>query len=153
MYNRKKEPFREEAFDSMDGPIAEVKSNLKYLRLLARDFPTQAAAASEVIRLEATLKLPKGTEHYISDLHGEDEAFIHILNSASGVIREKVDTVLGDSVPAETRAELSTLLLDYFGRVVFVGDQVTTMETLDSSILTRHFGYSGYTVKKVNANY
>ncbi|MCI6883640.1 fructose-1,6-bisphosphatase, partial [bacterium] len=68
----------------MDGPIAEVKSNLKYLRLLARDFPTQAAAASEVIRLEATLKLPKGTEHYISDLHGEDEAFIHILNSASG---------------------------------------------------------------------
>ena len=51
------------------------------------------------------------------------------------------------------RAELSTLLLDYFGRVVFVGDQVTTMETLDSSILTRHFGYSGYTVKKVNANY
>lgn len=110
MYNRKKEPFREEAFDSMDGPIAEVKSNLKYLRLLARDFPTQAAAASEVIRLEATLKLPKGTEHYISDLHGEDEAFIHILNSASGVIREKVDTVLGDSVPAETRAELSTLI-------------------------------------------
>ena len=51
------------------------------------------------------------------------------------------------------RAELSTLLLDYFGRVVFVGDQVTTMESLDSSILTRHFGYSGYTVKKVNANY
>ena len=51
------------------------------------------------------------------------------------------------------RAELSTLLLDYFGRVVFVGDQVTTMESLDSNILTRHFGYSGYTVKKVNANY
>ena len=59
-------------------------AELKYLSLLARDYPTQAAAASAVISLEATAKLPKGTEHYISDLHGEDEAFIHLLNSASG---------------------------------------------------------------------
>ncbi|MGN0652231.1 MAG: fructose-bisphosphatase class III, partial [Gemmiger sp.] len=94
----------------MDGPIAEVKSNLKYLTLLARDFPTQGAAASEIIRLEAVAKLPKGTEHYVSDLHGEDEAFIHILNSASGVIREKVDTVLSANVPEEVRIELSTLI-------------------------------------------
>ena len=74
-------------------------AELKYLSLLARDYPTQAAAASAVISLEATAKLPKGTEHYISDLHGEDEAFIHLLNSASGVIREKVDLVLGENVP------------------------------------------------------
>ncbi len=84
--------------------------DLKYLQLLARDYPNQMAAASQIISLKAKCKLPKGTEHFISDLHGEDEAFIHILNSASGVIREKVDRVLGDSVPAETRAELSTLI-------------------------------------------
>ena len=69
-----------------------------------------AAAASEIIRIEALLRLPKGTEHFMSDLHGEHEAFVHILNSASGVIHEKIDTVLGPDVPAEERAELATLV-------------------------------------------
>ena len=67
----------------------EIRDNLKYLTLLARDYPSQAAAASEIISTQALLKLPKGTEHFMSDLHGENEAFVHILNSASGVIREK----------------------------------------------------------------
>ena len=87
----------------------EIRDNLKYLSLLARDYPSQAAAASEIISTQALLKLPKGTEHFMSDLHGENEAFVHILNSASGVIREKVDIVLGDTVPEGTRAELATL--------------------------------------------
>ena len=88
----------------------EIRDNLKYLSLLARDYPSQAAAASEIISTQALLKLPKGTEHFMSDLHGENEAFVHILNSASGVIREKVDIVLGDTVPEGTRAELATLI-------------------------------------------
>ena len=88
----------------------EIRRNLKYLSLLARDYPSQAAAASEIISTQALLKLPKGTEHFMSDLHGENEAFVHILNSASGVIREKVDQVLGDQVPAAERAELATLI-------------------------------------------
>ena len=88
----------------------EIRRNLKYLSLLARDYPSQAAAASEIISTQALLKLPKGTEHFMSDLHGENEAFVHILNSASGVIREKVDQVLGDQVPAPERAELATLI-------------------------------------------
>lgn len=67
----------------------EIRDNLKYLSLLARDYPSQAAAASEIISTQALLKLPKGTEHFMSDLHGENEAFVHILNSASGVIRER----------------------------------------------------------------
>ena len=74
----------------------EIRDHLKYLALLARDYPSQAAAASEIISTQALLKLPKGTEHFMSDLHGENEAFVHILNSASGVIREKVDIVLGE---------------------------------------------------------
>ena len=84
--------------------------HLRYLRLLSQKYQTVAAAASEIIRIEALLRLPKGTEHFMSDLHGEHEAFVHILNSASGVIREKIDTVLGPDVPAEERAELATLV-------------------------------------------
>ena len=94
----------------------EIRDNLKYLRLLARDSPSPAAAASEIISTQALLKLPKGTEHFMSDLHGETEAFVHILNSASGVIREKVDQVLGDTVPQHTRAELAMLLWNTAGR-------------------------------------
>ena len=84
--------------------------HLRYLRLLSQKYQTVAAAASEIIRIEALLRLPKGTEHFMSDLHGEHEAFVHILNSASGVIREKIDTVLGTGVSAEERAELATLV-------------------------------------------
>lgn len=84
--------------------------HLRYLRLLSQKYQTVAAAASEIIRIEALLRLPKGTEHFMSDLHGEHEAFVHILNSASGVIREKIDTVLGPDVPAAERAELATLV-------------------------------------------
>ncbi len=84
--------------------------HLRYLRLLSQKYKTVAAAASEIIRIEALLRLPKGTEHFMSDLHGEHEAFVHILNSASGVIREKIDTVLGTDVPAGERAELATLV-------------------------------------------
>ena len=84
--------------------------HLRYLRLLSQKYQTVAAAASEIIRIEALLRLPKGTEHFMSDLHGEHEAFVHILNSASGVIREKIDTVLGPGVPADERADLATLV-------------------------------------------
>lgn len=82
----------------------------RFLELLAEKFPTVAAATSEIIKIEALLRLPKGTEHFMSDLHGEDEAFTHILNNASGVIREKIDIVLGTQTPAAERAELATLV-------------------------------------------
>ena len=83
---------------------------LRHLTLLAEKYPTALSAYSEIIRLEALLRLPKGTEHFMSDLHGEHEAFIHILNSASGVIREKIDRLLGDTTPPEERADLATLI-------------------------------------------
>ena len=84
---------------------------LRHLTLLAEKYPTALSAYSEIIRLEALLRLPKGTEHFMSDLHGEHEAFVHILNSASGVIREKIDTRAGsDTSPPEERAELATLI-------------------------------------------
>ncbi len=83
---------------------------LRYMAALAEKYPTVAAASSEIVRLEALLRLPKGTEHFMSDLHGEHEAFAHILNNASGVIREKIDLVLGARVPAQERRDLATLI-------------------------------------------
>ena len=83
---------------------------LRYMRALAEKFPNTAFAASEIIRIEALLRLPKGTEHFMSDLHGENEAFIHILNNASGVIREKIDNLFSKTVSAPDRADLATLI-------------------------------------------
>ena len=94
----------------MQDPSARARKNLKYLTLLARGYPNIAAASSEIINLQAILKLPKGTEHFMSDLHGEAEAFTHIVNNASGVIKEKVDRVLGPGVPEQERAEFATLI-------------------------------------------
>ncbi len=94
----------------MERPDELLAGQLKYLRLLSRDYPTIEAASAEIINLLAVQKLPKGTEHFMSDLHGEYEAFTHILNSASGVIREKVDKVLGDSVSPDERAAFATLI-------------------------------------------
>ena len=64
---------------------------LHYLQLLSRQYPTVQAAGTELVMLQAILNLPKGTEHFISDIHGEYEAFQHIINSCSGVIKEKLD--------------------------------------------------------------
>lgn len=82
----------------------------KYLRLLAERYPTRQSVYTEIINLQAILNLPKGTEHFMSDLHGEYEAFFHILNNCSGVIKEKVDHLLGDRLSKEERAEFCTLI-------------------------------------------
>ena len=71
-----------------------TETDLRYLKMLSRMFPTVRAAATEIINLNAILNLPKGCEHFISDLHGEHEAFLHILNSCSGVIREPLELAI-----------------------------------------------------------
>lgn len=83
---------------------------LKYLELLSEKFPTTQAAFTEVINLEAILNLPKGTEHFVSDVHGEYEAFEHILNNCSGVIRERVEEVFNLELTAGEQADLCTLV-------------------------------------------
>ena len=81
-----------------------------YLELLAKDYPTIAAASSEIINLNAICCLPKGTEYFFSDLHGESEAFRYLLNSASGVVRDKIETLFQNSVGEADRALLSALI-------------------------------------------
>lgn len=82
----------------------------KYFHLLAAQYPTVQDVCTEIINLQAILNLPKGTEHFMSDLHGEYEAFYHILNNCSGVVREKVDLLFAASMSEAERSELCTLI-------------------------------------------
>lgn len=84
--------------------------NERYFELLAEKYPTQQAVCREIINLNAILNLPKGTEHFISDIHGEYEAFCHILNNCSGVIAEKAELVFKDTLSQDERRELCTLI-------------------------------------------
>ena len=90
--------------------LDDVKADARYLRLLAEKFPTISSAATEIINLEAILSLPKGTERFLSDLHGESTAFTHVLKNASGVIRRKVDEVFGMTMREADKNELCTLI-------------------------------------------
>ena len=83
---------------------------LRYLQLLARDFPNIATASTEIINLQAILNLPKGTEHFLADLHGEYEAFQHVLRNASGAIKRKVKEIYNETLSAKDQKELCTLI-------------------------------------------
>jgi len=83
---------------------------LHYLRLLGKSFPSVAAASTEIINLQAILALPKGTEHYLADLHGEHEAFQHVLRNASGDIKRKVNDLFGNDLRESEKRELCTLI-------------------------------------------
>lgn len=89
---------------------AFTQEQIHYLRLLRRQFPTIESAVSERINLQAILNLPKGTEHFLSDLHGEYEAFRHILRNASGVIRRKIDDLFWETATLPERDRLATLV-------------------------------------------
>ena len=82
----------------------------RFLHLLAQSFPTIADAATEIINLEAILNLPKGTEHFLADIHGENEAFEHVLKNASGNIKRKVGEIFGNSIRESEKKELCTLI-------------------------------------------
>lgn len=77
-------------------------------KLFGERFPTAQDAVTEIINLEAILRLPKGTEHFLSDLHGEYGAFCHLMNSCSGVIRAKIDELFGKLLSSSERSELAT---------------------------------------------
>lgn len=88
----------------------EIERDLRYLTLLAQSFPTVAEASTEIINLQAILNLPKGTEHFLADLHGEYEAFQHVLKNASGNIKRKVNDIFGTTLRETEKRELCTLI-------------------------------------------
>ncbi len=85
-------------------------NDINYLNLLSKNFPTISTASAEIINLEAILNLPKGTEHFVTDLHGEFEAFNHVVKNASGVISKKVEEIFGHRLRESEKRELCTLI-------------------------------------------
>ncbi len=128
--------------------------DFKYLRLLSRQFPTEQSAFTEIINLSAILNLPKGTEHFMSDVHGEYEAFMHILNNCSGVVREHVDEIFGDTLSFDEKGELCTLIYYPREKIELVRSQREDSPTwyktmLDQLIMVARSLSSRYTRSKV----
>lgn len=111
----------------------------RYLRLLSEKFPNAQTVITELINLRAILSLPKGTEHFVSDLHGASMAFIHMIKNASGVVRRKVDEVYGDTMAEEEKRALCALIYYPDERIeiikrFYAGEQVDGIISLNSQI-------------------
>ena len=113
----------------MSTKITFTPEQLHYLRLLSKQYPTVQAAGSEIVKLRAVLNLPKGTEHFMSDIHGEYEAFLHIMNSGSGEIREKLELVFEGVLSRQDIADLATLIYYPREKLAMVAD---SQEPVDS---------------------
>lgn len=130
------------------------KGNTKYLKLLKQNYSSSQDVIKEIVNLSAIINLPKGTEFFLSDIHGEYEAFLHIMNNCSGVIKEKVDLIFKDTISDYDRQELCTLiyyprekmaLLDEQGKI----DSDWYAMTLNELILVAKLLSSKYTRSKV----
>ena len=94
----------------MTNKTYNIQKDMRYLQLLSHAFPTIAEASTEIINLQAILHLPKGTEHFLADIHGEYEAFQHVLKNASGNIKRKVNDLFGNTLRESEKRELCTLI-------------------------------------------
>ena len=112
----------------MDSKRIFTPEQLHYLRLLSKHYPTVQEAGTEIIRLNAILNLPKGTEHFMSDIHGEHEAFLHILNSGSGEVKEKLEELFGNTMTQRDRNDLATLIYYPQSKIALVADETEDMD-------------------------
>ena len=90
--------------------MKNIEKELKYLKILSKQYPSISKASTEIINLEAILNLPKGTEHFISDIHGEYEAFVHVLKNGSGVIKRKIEELFSSTIRESEKKTLATLV-------------------------------------------
>ena len=129
---------------------------LRYLQLLAQQYPTIQAASTEIIRLQTILNLPKPTEHFMSDIHGEYEAFLHILNSCSGEVKVKLNETFGDSLSQYEKNELATLIYYPAEKLVLELDENEDMDawyrlTLNQLVQVCRYVSIKHTRKKVRS--
>ena len=113
------------------------ENELRYLRLLSRQFPTAAKASTEIVNLHAILNLPKSTEVFASDIHGEYEAFSHLLRNGSGNVRTKIVEALGDSISDEEKTQLATLIYYPAEKLDLILPQVEDEEAWYASVLPK----------------
>ena len=83
---------------------------IRFLECLSKQYPTIDSAATEIINLQSILNLPKGTEHFLSDIHGEYKAFAHVLRNGSGAVMKKIDDVFGDTLFEDQKEDLASLI-------------------------------------------
>ena len=121
----------------MSGKVIFQPQELRYLRLLANQYPTVQAASNEIIRLKAILNLPKETEHFMSDIHGEYEAFLHILNSCSGEVRSKIDEHFGNTLTTDVKNDLATLVHYPKAKLSLAADQESDLDTWHRTAIHR----------------
>ena len=112
----------------MDNRTTLSSERIAYLQLLAQQYPNVQAASTEIIKLRTILDLPKGTEHFMSDIHGEYDAFLHILNSCSGEVKEKIKDVFGNTISQRDRNDLATLIYYPKSKMALVADQEEDMD-------------------------
>ena len=112
----------------MDTKVLFDPQRLKYLQLLSKQYPTVQDASTEIIKLKAILNLPKGTEHFMSDIHGEYDAFLHILNSCSGEVKTKLNEVFGATMTQRDKNELATLIYYPKAKMNLVADSEENMD-------------------------
>ena len=96
--------------DSTDDAIRMLDEEIRYLKLISKQYPTIASASTEIINLQAILNLPKGTEHFLSDIHGEYESFNHVLRNGSGNLKLIINDVYCDIMSVKEIIRLSSLI-------------------------------------------
>ncbi len=126
-------------------------NNQKYLHLLSKRFPTEQAAATEIINLQAILALPKGTEHFLTDIHGEDEQFLHVLKNGSGTVRRKVEAVIGTKKDDAYKKMLTTLIYYPKEKLELLKESIKPEERDDWTMETLQFLVD--VVKRVSSKY
>jgi fructose-1,6-bisphosphatase-3 len=132
-----------------------LQNDIRYLQLLSKSFPTIAAASTEIINLEAILNLPKGTEHFLTDIHGEYEAFQHVLKNASGTVKRKVNEIFGNSLRESDKRNLCALIYYPKEKLRLVKAKETDLDewyniTLNQLVKICQSVSSKYTRSKVN---
>ncbi len=143
------------AFITMGNITPEsIVNDLRYLQLLSRSFPTIADASTEIINLEAILNLPKGTEHFLTDIHGEYEAFQHVLKNASGAVKRKVNEIFGHTLRESEKKEICTLIYYPEEKLQLIKEQETDLDdwyliTLNQLVKVCQNVSSKYTRSKV----
>ena len=133
-----------------------LNSQLKYLKLLSRKYSSVSEASAEIINLKAILNLPKGTEHFLSDIHGEYEPFVHVLKNASGVVKRKIEELFGNSMTESERRRLATIVYYPEQKLDLIEKEETQEEIEDFYRITIHrliellrYASSKYTRSKV----
>ena len=121
----------------------------KVLKTLSHQYKTQAAASTEIINLQSILNLPKGTEHFLTDIHGEYEQFNHVLKNGSGSVRRKIDEEFGNTISSKDKKSLATLIYYPESKLEIVEREEDNLEDWYKISLHR----LGQVIKRVSSKY